>query len=513
MSFYLRLEGVNLYSSLQDTDDLSVIRGSSLLLLWTPREVEELLTKEYPGKFEPIITGASAGLFYCADDQGLKPEDVVSKVKESLAKDENRQHLTFIVDWTTETENFQADRAKLVSKIRWQQMRSMRLKYPSLEESAVGDHLVCGLDGVRPAAEQVDHWDSERRKPVTEVRSASAHARHEFGRKQKTEFFKSEVKHIKGAQVEGGFALHLSELAGKAPESAGPLRDKLAVIYLDGNGFGKLYADHCGTREEQKAASDKLKKHQRQFLWKLLQMIERDRSDDGWWVESTDPNLKGARVRRLEVLLWGGDEIRLVVPAWKGWQVADLFFQCARTWRPFGENIPVKHAMSIVFCKAKCPIHAVSRLGDDLAEICKKESKSEDLLSYLILESFDHIGEPIDRDYFAGRYGFVGTTLSDTPNPLLVPGVHLEPIWEKLQELRNYVPRRKLHDVARLLARGKSEDAQQSFRKTLDGLPAESKASFEALTSIFARAGEQQQDAAIWHLSELWDYAGFEQWP
>lgn len=516
MSFYLRVEGVNLYSSLLDTDDLSVIRGSSLLLLWTPEEVRKLLQENYPNRFEPIITGASAGLFYCADEQGLEPEGVVSKVKESLATDKNRQHLTFIVDWTTETEDFQADRATLVSKIRWQQMRSLRLKYPLLASDPIEGKAVCKLDGVRPAAEKVEHKNSDGTVQPPEIRSASAHARHEFGRKQKTEFFKSEVKDIAGAQVEGSFALHLSELAGgQVPENAGPLRDKLAVIYLDGNGFGKLYADHCKIRQQQKDASDKLKAHQREFLWRLLQVIDKDRSEEeGWWVKSSDPRRNGALVRRLEVLLWGGDEIRLVVPAWKGWQVADLFFQCARTWCPFGDNIPVKHAMSIVFCKAKCPIHAVSRLGHDLVEICKWESKTEDLLSYLILESFDHIGEPIDRNYFAGRYGFVGNDSPDTPvpNPLLVPGDRLKPIWERLHELRDDVPRRKLHDVARLLARGESDDAQQTFGKTLNGLPAKSKASFEALTGIFARAGEQQQDAAIWHLCELWDYAGFEQW-
>ena len=263
MRFYLRVEGVNLYSSLLDTDDLSVIRGSSLLLLWTPGEIEELLKDHYPGKFEPIITGASAGLFYCADSQDPKPDDVVAEVKKFLAADLNRQHLTFVAGWTPDTGNFQTDRATLGSKIRWQQMRGLRLKYPSLASDPVEGKVVCGLDGVRPAAESVEHWDAEKRKRVTEVRSASAHARHEFGREQKTNFFRKEVKDISGAEVDGGFALHFSELAGSAPDGAGPLRDKLAVIYLDGNGFGELYAGQCETRDQQKIASDKLKACQR----------------------------------------------------------------------------------------------------------------------------------------------------------------------------------------------------------------------------------------------------------
>jgi hypothetical protein len=48
---------------------------------------------------------------------------------------------------------------------------------------------------------------------------------------------------------------------------------------------------------------------------------------------------------RFETLLWGGDELVWVVPAWQGWWTLDFFFRKARRWEY--NNIPLKHAAGL----------------------------------------------------------------------------------------------------------------------------------------------------------------------
>lgn len=48
MSYYLRVEGVNLGNFVNDTNDLATIRGGSLLLLEAMELVEETIVQEIP---------------------------------------------------------------------------------------------------------------------------------------------------------------------------------------------------------------------------------------------------------------------------------------------------------------------------------------------------------------------------------------------------------------------------------------------------------------------------------
>jgi hypothetical protein len=74
-SFYLRAEGVNLSQILDDTQDLSTIRGSSLMLLNVIDQIEGKLAAHAGsgGSFrapERIMSGASIGLWRIdADDE------------------------------------------------------------------------------------------------------------------------------------------------------------------------------------------------------------------------------------------------------------------------------------------------------------------------------------------------------------------------------------------------------------------------------------------------------------
>ena len=69
MQYYLRVEGVNLAHFVYDTQDLSTVRGGSLLLLLA---VDEVCQQVQTARLVPISTGASIGLFqYDAADEAV----------------------------------------------------------------------------------------------------------------------------------------------------------------------------------------------------------------------------------------------------------------------------------------------------------------------------------------------------------------------------------------------------------------------------------------------------------
>jgi len=54
MTFYLRIEAVNLSHFINDTNDLSTTRGGSLLLLEAMDKVEDIIKNNSPKKSQPI---------------------------------------------------------------------------------------------------------------------------------------------------------------------------------------------------------------------------------------------------------------------------------------------------------------------------------------------------------------------------------------------------------------------------------------------------------------------------
>src|SRR5438105_6055568 len=94
--FYVRVEGVNLSNFVYETQDLSTIRGGSLLLLEAVGAVEDWLRSKC-GRVDPISTGASSGLFDCEAD-GMTAEEVCGFVRGELGKHPDFRHATIAVD-------------------------------------------------------------------------------------------------------------------------------------------------------------------------------------------------------------------------------------------------------------------------------------------------------------------------------------------------------------------------------------------------------------------------------
>ncbi len=136
----------------------------------------------------------------------------------------------------------------------------------------------------------------------------------------------------------------------------------------------------------------------------------------------------------METLLWGGDEIVWVTPAWRGWRLLTMFYESAKAWQLLGKS--VTHSAGLVFCHHKAPIHEIVHLAKELNGMVKEKGrrqKARNLFAYQVLESFDHIGRALDDDFLRERYPFYA---GPENNPLVLDGTAMGEITMSLPRLR-----------------------------------------------------------------------------
>lgn len=483
----LRVEAVNLGNFVYDTARLPTIRGGSRLLLEAVDAVEEWLGNEVkPGKVEAISRGASTGLFrLTTGDAGKLRTDLESW----LGRHEEFRHATFVVDVVAETPTdpatpeilpFRGDVERLIALNRFRQMRAPSLAIPSGTAK-----LPCLIDRVRPGSKTRTAPGGEG----TEWLSESVAVRTDHGRKAKQDFYERET----GRPWNLAFAQDFQELA--ADGSRGKLDGKMAVLYLDGNHFGSLQRDLCKSPEKQKAFDQHLRELRRGFLTALLEGIMAD--PGGWKIELTkqeeakDPSLEWKI--RLETLLWGGDDLLLVAPAWKGFRLAELFFTISRGWQ-FASR-PLRHAGGLVLCHSNAPIRRIKRLAENLAEVAKKVDRERNLLAYQVLESFDLVGSEFEAFRAARSPG------GAAPKELVLAGDGLGPLRKAVAALKPFLPHGRVHRVAQKLLSDAAAPSEE--RKALREL-AQQETGGDPVADLEAAAATP---AAGWlHLVELWDY-------
>ncbi|NOS89058.1 MAG: hypothetical protein HOP34_11070, partial [Methylococcaceae bacterium] len=504
--FYLRVEAVNLSHFIANTHDLSTIRGGNLLLLEAMDRVETLILKkptqtaiklaylvnqvnainalQTPTQTEknkkknlkeqikklkdalqnertPTITkGASWGLFLLymtATDASELHQEVINDFK----TDARYQHATFVVDLHPDNGDYKKDRDSVEALNHWQQLQS-----PSLAIRNTGI-ACCSIDKLRPA--DSNKWLKDQQQDYV---SESVGQRRDYGRKQKHQFYKN----ITG--INAKFTQDFGDLSRATHQ--GILADKIAVLYIDGNNFGKIQKS-SDTAEKQKQFDQNTRAGREKVLTQILEKI---RHEPDW--------LTGDDEVRLETLLWGGDEIMWVVPAWQGWFLANEFFIQAKQHITHN-NATLTHAAGLVFCHHDAPIHRIQSLAKSLADLAKA-NRNENLLAYQILESFDHVGTALEA-YRQKRLG----TLGQLPQ-LLVNAKDMTAIQTAMTQLKNDddFAKRKIYQILQAY-----QDNPQKAGQYLDKLPPSSAEPLKNLQDIFG--GENTH----WlHLMDLWDYIG-----
>ncbi|CAK8712534.1 hypothetical protein GMJAKD_01795 [Candidatus Electrothrix aarhusensis] len=552
MTYYLRVEGVNLSNFIMDTNDLSTVRGGSLMLLRAMDRAEEVVRDAVIKSFAPTYTGSveeilaqlqtelTEGLEQLQRERrqlkkgklkkkekktqekqidrkekaAIKQEEASRKalteftiskgaswglfqleiteqealdIKKDVGTALNRggyEHATFVVDLLEDKGGgYQLNRDKVQALNRWQQMQAPTVAVPGFDPQCSG---VCDFDKIRPGGEK--HWLKREKK---EYISLSVDCRRKFGRENKQKFYE-EVTKIEGLK----FTNEFSQISSNPPDEVSRSLDKkIAFIYIDGNQFGNI--QQASTSPKEQRDFDTGTREGREKV--LAEILHRIKDDPAWWWEE-----QGEKLIRLETLLWGGDEIIWVVPAWQGWWLLQTFYELANKYirHPQKKDESLKHAAGLVFCHHKAPIKTIEALAKSLADGFAKEgeNRKRNMIAYQVLESFDHAGTDLAgfRKKQLGKCG--------APQDLLIEAEHMEDIQDFVQQLKREdmdFPHRKLYQIFDAYRNHDPEKgelctkAEQYKQKLLE----RSQEPLQKLQEIF---GNNQ---AHWlHLIDLWDY-------
>ena len=500
MEYYLRIEGVNLDAVLFDTPQISVARGASFLLRKLTQELPSLITNEWQldTKLEPISIGASIGLYSFSSHSETIVNTLPSSIQAFLKQHPDYKYFTFVVDAIASngTNNFRSDLETLISANRYQQMFS-----PSLSIEAIGieSNTYCACNGILPADGKLKIGRIEG------YVSPSTKQRYEQGRALRQSFYQTEAGEEFSKSNGYHFTNSLEQLSDN-PEKRN-LHNKIALIYLDGNKFGKLQKNECQTKESQKLFDSTVQNYRSKYLANFLQTIKSNK-DYQYVDESGETRL------RLEILIWGGDEILLVVPAWCGLHALGLFYEQSQNWS--FKNIPLTHAGGVVFANHKTPIQKLKKIASDLAQEIKDFGKESELngFDYLVLESLNCPSTEISEI----REMVFGSRIS-TSRTLLSP-VSLHQLSEA--NTIKIIPKSQLYKIAHTILNESNLESADSSEQ----LGQKSRASIERMLEVAkdlnVKAVQQNisnlfipfnlnisPENHIWpwlHLTELWDY-------
>ena len=470
-NYYLRIEAVNLDNFVYDTNDISTIRSGSFLLLDTVNKLESV--HDLNGLLEKIFTGASAGLFRII---GNDPDNVKKRVKDYLNK-KTKGHATFVVDTIEGNELNSKTIQKLLAKNRWSQWQQLTTPWG---KGWKGSKTPCFLDGIRPGLED----EVVAGKGVKKV-SSSVKFRRDSGKQLRNDIYAS-ILSGQGA-VSYKFTNDLEMLSEDTNQDT--LNKKIAFIYIDGNKFGRISDEKCTNKKKLQEFDKSVQKDFREaVLRKLLShMSENDAS------QTADEKL------RLETLLWGGDEVEWVVPAWKGWEVLRIFYEFNPP--PTYNEIPLTHASGIVFCHHNAPILQIRKLAHRLANLAKsnltsipKSHEHGDVFHYLILESFDMLEGNLDT-FLKNYYKPVDY------RKFLLTGQEMQSFSQDMKIVRSDFPRGKVYEIIAGLK--KRKDIDDIIKRGVSSCPAFRQEKLEAAIDSLLKGNINR-----WFvIADLWDFA------
>ncbi len=496
----LRVEGVNLSSFIEDCPDLKTIRGGSLLLRGAPQRILDYLAASRRAA-SAVSMGASIGVISIETEE--EPAKLREEVEAWLSRHRELRYASFVVDVIRSTGQWANERESLLSANRHRQMEAPRLVYPfpPIADEPVAER-VCKVDRVRPV------WPhTNGLSPATDIRSTQ-------GRFLRQDFYRIEAG---DSYADLEFSECLENVACEAPGQ--PLADKMAIVYLDGNKFGALQA-----RFESQTDQIRWDSFIRGLLKKALRaLLDWAKSDSRWHFDN-------GRGIRLETLLWGGDELRVVVPAWLGWETLEFLYEqfegltFAYTGLAGPVIVPLTFAGGLVFCHVKAPIHPLNHLAKNLADLAKESVPSSgpagNFFAYQVLESFDQIG----KDFFGTlteRFGFLGRVPNSnahlgggtmpgskhSKDLLILDGMRMKEIRRLYSKVQDDLPRRKVIALGQALLAGSDDPAALAEAIKVPNSDVRrpvSAGTLQHLDQLVCLLGGQP--TGFFHLAELWDY-------
>ncbi len=538
--WYLRAEAVNLGNTVYDTNDISTIRGGGFMLLQAVNEIAKSYKSAYLKK---VSIGASAGLFKLEGQNGKdlneNEAEVLRKAVESELLNITGNHATFVVDVLYgKNKSFLEVHETLMAMNRRRQFQQLTLPWGNTGKKTngkweygnwEGDEKACVLGGVWPGTKK------EKFREKEDMVSPSVKFRRDKGRYDRQKIYEK----ILEDKVSEKFTDDLEELSDKVPDGYPKnLKGKIAFIYVDGNRFGRTPGkldSHETLSGFDKAVQDDFRKP---LLAKIIDYMSKDPASKIKIEEEKDGKKGKTEKIRLETLLWGGDEFEWVVPAWKGWQILQMFYehdQCEPPPdpkddpRPFysykknGEEKkhPLTHAAGIVFCHHNSHILHIRRMAHALAEMAKDSlpefekmnHENSDIFRYLVLESQDMVQGELKA--YLPRYYQPADQKS-----LVVKGAEMARITKAMKIIRAHFPRDKVFRIVEAMRHGRVAEVEkikdkglklcdQGARKEVEKAIADIIVEKNPVTNPAANTGGNDRvNNDRWFLiADLWDYA------
>lgn len=561
-NYYLRVEAVNFKSFMDDTNNLSVIRGASLALLNAVNDLAPTPDTQPFGQsprfngidLQPISLGSSTGIFRFQTESDEMAEHIRKEVEACMrqaTEDVAIRYATFTVSCVPEPmikdsqlNPYEIARENMNAVSQWKKMQSGGLVLDTWNKSK--GVMACEFDNLRADLSQIerreDEPESQNRRLVRNKVSGFTKLRHDYGRKQKQAFYEqwSDVKPdeflkplIEYSQSVSSdrkppdrplFSIDFEEIAlvshrDKALESL-PTRlgGKMAVFYADGNHFGKVEHQHARTPEDHREFDVFIRDQRRKLLSRLLRNeILRDQAwiNPNCWSYQEQRDTVGYR---FETLTWAGDEMLFVMPAWKGWQFATEFYASMEALAQHMNSKGMRDmtmTSALVFCHHQAPIRRIKHLvQNQLAQFAKVECGRENhQLAYQVLDSFDNLGTDLVKSWEdqTGRRGDDLKRLVLRPNS---QGKDLSPLLKTFTEAittfrDNGFSKSRLRDMALRLSRGQEAPEWNTVLTRFTGCLSIEQAKGsdigQQMEKLKLHLGEGW---SFWvHLEELWDYA------
>jgi hypothetical protein len=459
--WYLRIEAVNLDHSVYDTNDISTIRGGSSLLLDAVRINDK---PEFRDILIPVSVGASTGLYEMNVSSDDEMRALETKVREYLKREPYKHFATFVV--ATIKRSLAEAGEQLIGACALQQYRLPTFAF-SAYEPLPKEHEECEYGGVLPAK----HTLPGKKKKV----SHAVYVRREEGKRLRKDLYQS---CLDGNDWQ--FVDDLEELAQN---------DSIAVIHLDGNRFGTI-RDHCHTKDEYQRLDTAVQGIQKEAICNIAR---------------NSP--KAGEKLRLETLLWGGDEIELVVPAPQAWATLKRFFE-ATAVNPCeigGKKFTLTWSAGVVFCSHNLPILQVRGYAEQLCSIAKKHLSdaperfiaSDNRFSYLNMSSFEMISREVEP--FIKSYHQPASVEEFTFSMQ-----EIEQLYADMVTITRSFPKNKVYDIVELIQRGEAVDAL--VERALKMVNSSSRA---ALESVIKRV-LSENDKRWLLIGDLWNLVGGE---
>lgn len=395
-TWLLRIEGVNFDATVFDTNDISTVRGAGLALLEAAADVALSLAKA-PGVTlrTRVFAGASQAAFIVEGPEDAARQAARAAVAVPVQDGAPHDHLIYMIDIALlddpdDPVKVQAAVDIAEARTRARQFRSFTVALPNPTAPAT---LPDPYDATRQALVPVPDPDNPA---ATVLMSASVWARREYGRKMRAGFYAS------GPAAPGGAGLLVTDSFEQIVDNAPrvlpeAVKGKLAYLYADGNGFGRI-------RREAGAAAfaREIDKYQGELLDRLI----------GWLREGLtahDPlrtviDARGQERIRFETLLWGGDDMLFVMPAWLGLHMLGEFSAATSGWQIDGEALTYSFGLAI--CGLHTPVRLARHTAKELAESVKAalQDPPVNAASIQVFES----QSPLDTSLLELRCGLFG---------------------------------------------------------------------------------------------------------